>query len=70
VEGEGGVGVVGVADPHVVDGLGVLQALLHRVVREPDLVPLVDAVEVGGVVQPHVPLGYGSQVLPKYKHFC
>jgi hypothetical protein len=63
VEGEGGVGIIGVADPDVVDGLGVLQPLLDGVVRQPDLVPLVDAVEVGGVVQAHVAFWYGAQVL-------
>ncbi len=63
MEGEGSVGVVGVAYSDVVDGLGVLQTLLDCVVRQPDLVPLVDPVEVGGVVQAHVALGYGAQVL-------
>ena len=51
VEGEGGVGVVGVADPHVVDGLGVVQLLDVGVVRQPGLVPVVDPVEVGCVVE-------------------
>ena len=63
MEGEGGVGVVGVANSHIVDGLRVLQPLLHRVVGQPDLVPLVDAVEVRGVVEAHVALGDGTQVL-------
>jgi hypothetical protein len=63
VEGEGSICVIGVADPDVVDGLGVLQPLLDGVVRQPDLVPLVDAVEVGGVVQTHVALWYGTKVL-------
>jgi hypothetical protein len=63
VEGEGSVGIVGVADSDVVDGLGVLQPLLDSIVRQPDLVPLVDPVEVGGVVQAHIALWYGAQVL-------
>ncbi len=63
VEGEGSVGIVGVSDSDVIDGLGVLQPLLDCIVRQPDLVPLVDPVEVGGVVQAHVPLRYGTQVL-------
>ncbi len=63
MEGEGSVGIIGVADPDVIDGLGVLQPLLHSVVRQPDLVPLVDPVEVGGVVQAHVALWYSTQVL-------
>jgi hypothetical protein len=63
VEGEGSICVIGVADPDVVDCLGVLQPLLHSVVRQPDLVPLVDPVEVRGVVQAHVALWYGAQVL-------
>jgi hypothetical protein len=63
VEGEGSVGVIGVADPDVIDGLGVLQPLLDGIVRQPDLVPLVDAVEVRGVVQAHIALWYGAQVL-------
>jgi hypothetical protein len=67
VEGEGSVGIIGVADPDVVDGLGVLQPLLHSVVRQPDLVPLVDAVEVRGVVQAHVALWYSTQVLGTYR---
>lgn len=51
MEGERGVGVVEVSDPDVVDGLGVVQLLQVRVVRQPRLVPVVDAVEVARVVQ-------------------
>lgn len=42
-------------DAHVVDGLGVVQLLGVGVVREPRVVPVVDPVEVGRVVEPVVP---------------
>ncbi len=57
VEGEGGIGVVEVPDPDVVDGVGVVQLPDVGVVRQPTGVPVVDAVEVGRVVQTVVACG-------------
>ena len=67
MEGEGGVGVVEVADAHVVDGLGVVQLKDVRVVREPSLVPIVDAIEIGGVIEAFVAGGNSAQV-SGFKH--
>ena len=50
MEGEGGVGVVEVSDPDVVDGLGVVQLLDVCAVGQPGVVPVVDPVKVARVV--------------------
>ena len=51
MEREGGIGVVEVSDPHVVDGLGIVQLLEVGVIRQPGFVPVIDPVEVRRVVQ-------------------
>lgn len=51
MERECGVGVVEISDPDVVDRLGVVELLEVGVVGEPGLVPVVDAVKVGRVVE-------------------
>ena len=62
MEGEGGVRVVGVADADVVDRLGVLQLLLPRVVRQPELVPFIDTIVVTGVVVTKVAVRDGAEI--------
>ena len=51
VKGEGGVRVVLVTNSNVVDCLGVVELLHVRIVGQPGRVPVVDAVEIRGVIR-------------------
>lgn len=63
MKGEGGVGVVEVADPHVIHRLGVMQLLQMGIVRQPLRVPVVDAVEIASVVEAIGACWDGSKIL-------